>query len=665
MEKKERLLNFKILKYVAIFFMLIVIASTLSGCNKSNNLPTIDNRILGTLKLNPISENNKIVKEESIGTSIDLFDDSKLNINFEVRNTSNIDGWFRFKLVAVEPINNDATSMFDTYFDEAFEHKDDNYYYIGKIKAGEVYEKGVNINLPSSENMMYIWSRYSIRLVVEAVKKYNNAENSIVNGMDAEWLPNPIEDFKVIATDNNTCRLVNYIGDNSDKNYTDNGVNIIIPNEVDGMQITEIADSVFSNDHLNSVILPENLITIGNKAFYSNYIGEIIIPESVTNIGEEAFTHNMIRNLILPNNITFIGDGAFGCNGISTVTIPESLTNIGGAVFHFNGLTNITIPEGVTSIGNSAFAYNRITNVTIPESVEIIEKGAFYRNNLTTITIPSNVTSIENAAFADNDLINVLIEGDETRFDGFWEDIGFPSDLGPGTTTYNGYYFNKGNAEILEYLGSETDIVIPEEIEGIKVRNIGASAFSGSGLRSVVIPEGVTRIGNSAFAYNILESVTLPSTLEIIDNKAFIQNNITSVIIPSKVKTMGEYAFAWNKITTLTISEGVTSIGDYSFWYNEITSLIIPGSLKTVSWCSFDSNKLTHLTISEGVERIEGNAFEENSLTSITIPESVTFIEYGAFYDNNLKKIIIKGDKDRFNDSWNDIGFPWYLKLFN
>lgn len=54
---------------------------------------------------------------------------------------------------------------------------------------------------------------------------------------------------------------------------------------------------------------------------------------------------------------------------------------------------------------------------------------------------------------------------------------------------------------IIEYVGNETVLNIPSEIENKKVTSIGKFAFSYcSGLTEITMPDSVTRIGFSAFS---------------------------------------------------------------------------------------------------------------------------------------------------------------------
>ena len=81
-----------------------------------------------------------------------------------------------------------------------------------------------------------------------------------------------------------------------------------------------------------------------------------------------------------------------------------------------------------------------------------------------------------------------------------------------------------GTYYILSGIGTVTDedIVIPSTYNGLPVMEIGNSAFSEyQFIRSVVIPEGVTRIWDGFSGCTKLEAVTLPTTLELIGPNAF------------------------------------------------------------------------------------------------------------------------------------------------
>lgn len=80
-----------------------------------------------------------------------------------------------------------------------------------------------------------------------------------------------------------------------------------------------------------------------------------------------------------------------------------------------------------------------------------------------------------------------------------------------------------GTLSITGYTGSERDLVIPAQLDGIPVTSISNNAFQdNSALYSVVIPEGITEIGAQAFyGCGNLADIDLPSTLESVAANSF------------------------------------------------------------------------------------------------------------------------------------------------
>lgn len=132
--------------------------------------------------------------------------------------------------------------------------------------------------------------------------------------------------------------------------------------------------------------------------------------------------------------------------------------------------------------------------------------------------------------------------------------------------------------EITGYLGSETELIIPNEIDGYRVTRIGDSAFSVcSSLSSVTIPESVTSIGANAFSGC---------------------SNLSSITIPEGVTSIGGYAFSrCSSLSSITIPEGVTSIGGYAFDSCSGLNSIINKSELTINvdgtWYDMEGNSYT------------------------------------------------------------------------
>jgi hypothetical protein len=114
---------------------------------------------------------------------------------------------------------------------------------------------------------------------------------------------------------------------------------------------------------------------------------------------------------------------------------------------------------------------------------------------------------------------------------------------------YNGTEFEiTRQGTITKYLGTAKNIIIPSNINGIRVTSIGESAFEEKGLTNIIISNGVLSIEKLAFyGYsNRLTSITIPNSVTSIESGAFSgdgNGNPTSVTISSDVTFIERGAF--------------------------------------------------------------------------------------------------------------------------
>ena len=113
---------------------------------------------------------------------------------------------------------------------------------------------------------------------------------------------------------------------------------------------------------------------------------------------------------------------------------------------------------------------------------------------------------------------------------------------------------------------------------GNSVKTIGAFAFFGSALTSVIIPDGVTTIGDSAFRGNDLTSLTIGNSVTTIGNSAFSINALTSVIIPARVESIETSAFSGNALTSAAFE------GDFGDFYFDM--FYFNPDLATITYCA-------------------------------------------------------------------------------
>lgn len=149
---------------------------------------------------------------------------------------------------------------------------------------------------------------------------------------------------------------------------------------------------------------------------------------------------------------------------------------------------------------------------------------------------------------------------------------------------------------------TKLDLVIPEEHNGLPVKEIGGKAFENMrNLVSVSIPDSVTSIGDNAFTGC---------------------SSLSSVAIGNGVTSIGfEAFFACSSLSSIVILDSVTSIGGEAFSNcSSLTSVTIGDSVTSIGWGAFSScSSLISVTIGDGVTSIGSYAFYScSSLTSVT-----------------------------------------------
>lgn len=306
-----------------------------------------------------------------------------------------------------------------------------------------------------------------------------------------------------------------------------------------------------------SYSIPREIQSIGDYAFYGcRTLNSIMLPESVISIGKSAFGCNAsLTEIKIPESVTGIGDYAFEfCSSLEEITIPASVVSIGYAAFSScNSLMNVTIREGAGSIGEHAFRYcHALKDLTIPGSVISIGDWAFGGcSALEGITILKGVTDIGAGAFADcSSLTHVLLPESLTG-------------IGEGA---------------FQNCSSLTGVSIPQS-----VAMIGERAFRKcSSLTDVTIPNGVKVIGNSTFEdCSSLTGVTIPDSVTVLGDYSFLDCSfLTGIRIPEGVTEIGRMAFSnCLLLADITIPDSVTVIGDRVFeGCRFLTATVVRGS---------------------------------------------------------------------------------------
>ena len=457
-----------------------------------------------------------------------------------------------------------------------------------------------------------------------------------------------------------------------------------------GENVATIGKSAFSGTALETLTLPKGIKTISDRMFDNCHnLVMVILPEGVTEIGELSFCWcTKLESIVIPTSLTNVDSDAFeGCgklNKIYYTGTPEQWELIkiksgspklkaDNCYYYSEIQPTVTTYNYWYYVDGAPAVWKHIhTEVIDPAVAPTCKKtglsegkhcsscGQILVRQMLVDVIDHNYawTTLQDHKCYPNGVsqgtcsmcgIQIYKSLGKTEHD-YQSVVTAPTKTEQGYTTHtckncpesyvDSYvsatgsiglgYFTIGSNRDCTITGmgycSDTEIVIPEYIDGHKVVGIEQEAFANNSIiTAVIIPDTVTKIGNRSFSWcEKLSSVT-------------IGNGVTSI---------GNSAFSGcQNLKNLTIGNNVSNIGWDAFMYcTGLTEVVLPNSLTNIGIQAFHSCiNLTQITLPDNIKTLNHSMFVKcQKLTSITIPDSITSIEYQMFHScSNLTSIII------------------------
>lgn len=237
-----------------------------------------------------------------------------------------------------------------------------------------------------------------------------------------------------------------------------------------------------------------------------------------------------------------------------------------------------------------------------------------------------------------------------------------------------------GDATITDYLGQDTEIVVPETLEGCTVVGLGSGAFALlDTVTSITLPETLKTLSDSCFygttaletievaegntAFQVQDGVllsadgrdlylyppamegtsyTVPDGVLEIWSSSFSNTALTEVTFPDGLLYIDEWAFGWTPLGSLELPDSLLEIGQYAFAYcTDLTEVTFPDSLELIEAAAFAGDSaLEQVTFSDAghLTEIQMAAFAGTAMREVTIPSSVTYIGFCAFgYEEDME----------------------------
>ena len=528
--------------------------------------------------------------------------------------------------------------------------KSTKYYYLDNTELRKYYATGESIYIE----------------IVSDKDEYSKGNNFAFFMMEVPTF----DEYDYEFNDDQTIKIIKYNGDDT---------NVSIPEEIDGLKVSEIAIDTFAGcNNIIRITIPYTVKTIQFRSFkdciavkeynvdeknenylsldgvlYDKDMTDLIkypvarmdacytIPDTVLRINSYAFySCKALTEIVIPDSVKSIGSNAFAyCNNVSEITLGKEITEIDDSAFKscsnletVNYYCTNCIYAGDYSISSpnrrAIFGYClKLTNFNIGKNVTKLPTALLCScSSIKNITIPQSVTHIENRAFYRcTGLENVYYEGTLDN----WCGIVFRN-------SYSNPCYYADNLYCDGKLVSG-DITIATDVNNYAL-------YNSASITNVTLTDNVKKIGNCAFQKcTSLKNVTIPDNVTYIGSYAFSgDSNIESFSLPKSLTTIGNGAFQnCALIDDIVVPENVTNIGASAFYgCNNLQKITLPfvgtSERTTVSNSVFGSifgstSSSTSGTTKQSYDSLNSSYYYiPSTLKSVTITKA-TKIPYGAF----------------------------------
>ena len=263
------------------------------------------------------------------------------------------------------------------------------------------------------------------------------------------------------------------------------------------------------NSNLKSIDLKNVRILTGGALSDCVALESVTLPDSLITLGNGVFSGcAQLRSIKGGKNVRQIGDGCFG--GCTTLTdfgdLEKNVTHVGSGAFQNTGWFHDQ-PNGVVYFGKAAYAYKG----TMPENTVLALK-----EGTVSVTYSFIAGQIElNPAFDYPTLAGLIL---------------------PQSCKYVDAYAFAG-AKNMKFV----------DLGGVQY--ISAEAFNNSACESIVLPDSVRFVGNNAFSAPNIKAIHLNDGLRVLDEGAFFTyGKGKGVTVPASVIYIGWQALGWRPV---------------------------------------------------------------------------------------------------------------------
>lgn len=483
-------------------------------------------------------------------------------------------------------------------------------------------------------------------------------------------------EYRIIKTDE--VEIVSYSG---------NDTEVTIPSGINGMPVTSIGEYSFTGDEIPT----KTGWTAHPNQYYNKKIKKVVVPSSVKTICAEAFSFiDSLEEVVLNEGLELIDEFAFAdCPKLTEILLPESLSDFDLTSIENTKIEELTFGSNLTYLELDDFLGSNLKRIICNAENITVGKIDIYSSPLEEIVFNGEAViedidlitcdTLRRVTFKKGADYDTVIQMNYIGFYPFFnsdgsvlftfQDEDFVLPEGYEKDGFRFYVNENNEAVITRYVGTESNVIVPETLDGFKVTALGKLSFSkdyhdtadentthpNNQIISISLPETLTEIGRSAFAGNTaLETINIPSSLSEIPDECFLYcNSLENIDIPQSIKKIGNSAFErCLSLKRVFIHEGIKEIGDEAFrGCYSLETVEMPGVEKIGQRAFEHCSELIGIICSENLTYIGSRAFVNCKFESVDL-STVTYIGEAAFsICYSLKSVILNDSLEHLESS--------------